>query len=97
MFGFVVSNLFLSDFINGSDRSRLTIPTNNYKNRSHSIQAQVKKQILEQFYQLLKAKTIQPRFQVSVNGNNFITKDNLQLQDIHAAEVIFFYEIINSI
>lgn len=63
---------------------------NQYKNRSHSIQAQVKKQILKQFNQLLKAKIIQTRFQVSVNGNNFITKDNLQLQDIQAAEVIFF-------
>lgn len=70
---------------------------NQYKNRSHSIQAQVKKQILEQFNQLLKAKIIQTRFQVSVNGNNFITKDNLQLQDIQAAEVIFFYEIIHPI
>jgi hypothetical protein len=67
---------------------------NHYKNRSHSIQAQVKKQILEQFNHLLKAKIIQTRFQVSVNENNFITKDNIQLQDIQAAKVIYFYEII---
>ena len=67
---------------------------NRYKNRSHSIQAQVKKDILDQFYHLLKAKIIQPRFQVLVNGNNFITKDNIQLQDIQAAKVICFYEII---
>lgn len=67
---------------------------NQYRNRSHSIQTQVKKQILEQFNQLLKAKIIQHRFQVSVNGNNFITKDNLHLQDIQAAKVIYFYEII---
>ena len=65
-----------------------------YKNRSHSIQAQVKKQILEQFNHLLKAKIIQTRFQVSVNENHFRTKDNIQLQDIQAAKVIYFYEII---
>lgn len=70
---------------------------NHYKNRNHSIQAQVKKHILEQFNHLLKAKIIQTRFQVSVNGNNFLTKDNLQLQDIQAAEVLFFYEIIHPI
>ena len=46
---------------------------------------------MEQFNQLLKAKIIQTRFQVSVNGNNFITKDNLQLQDIQVAEVILFF------
>ena len=67
---------------------------NRYKKRSHSIQAQVKKEILNQFYLLLKAKIIQPRFQVLVHGNNFITKDNIQLQDIQAAKVIYFYEII---
>jgi hypothetical protein len=67
---------------------------NQYKNRSHSIQAQVKKQILEQFNHLLKAKIIQTRFQVLVNENNFITKDNIQLQDIQAAKIIYFYEII---
>ena len=67
---------------------------NQYKKRSHSIQAQLKKQILEQFNHLLKAKIIQTRFQVLVNENNFITKDNIQLQDIQAAKVIYFYEII---
>ena len=67
---------------------------NQYKKRSNSIQAQVKKDIVKQFNHLLKAKIIEPRFQISVNGNNFITKDNIQLQDIHTAKVIYFYEII---
>ena len=67
---------------------------NTYKKRSHSIQAQVKKDILDQFNQLLKSNIIEPRFQLSVNGNNFITKDNIKLQDIQVAEVIYFYEII---
>ena len=67
---------------------------NQYKKRSHSIQAQVKKEIVQQFYHLLKAKIIQPKFQVLVNSNNFITKDNIQLQDIHAAKLIYFYESI---
>ena len=53
-----------------------------------------KKEILDQFYHLLKAKIIQPRFQLLVNKNNFISKDNIQLQDIQAAKVIYFYEII---
>ena len=66
---------------------------NQYKKRSHSVQAQVKKQILEQFHYLLKAQIIQTRFQVSVNGK-VISKDNIQLQDLHTAEVIIFYEII---
>ena len=67
---------------------------NQYKKRSHSIQAQVKKEISHQFNNLIKSNIIEPRFQVSVNGNNPITKDNIQIQDIHSAEVIYFYEII---
>ena len=67
---------------------------NQYKKRSHSIQAQVKKEISHQFNHLIKSKIIEPRFQVSVNGNNPITKDSIQIQDIHSAEVIYFYEII---
>ena len=67
---------------------------NQYKKRSHSIQAQVKKEISHQFNNLIKSKIIEPRFQVSVNRNNPITKDNIQIQDIHSAEVIYFYEII---
>ena len=67
---------------------------NQYRSRSHFIQSQVKKQILDQFYYLLKAKIIQPRFQVSVNGNNFIAKENIQLQDIQVIKVVYFYEII---
>lgn len=70
---------------------------NRYNNRSNSIQAQVKEKILDQFNYLLKAKIIQPRFQLSVNGNSSITNANIQLQDIKAVEVIYFYEIINSI
>ena len=64
------------------------------KKRNHSIQAQVKKQILEQSNHLLKAKIIQTRFQVLVNGNNLIIKNTIQLQDIQVVKVIDFYEII---
>ena len=70
---------------------------NQYKNRSHAIQAQVKKQILQQFHHLLKAKIIQNQFQVSVNGNTSRTKENIQLQNIQTANVIYFYETINTI
>lgn len=70
---------------------------NKYKKRSHSIQAQVKKEILDQFNNLLKYKIIEPRFQLLVNDNNFIINDNIQLQDIQEAELIYFYEIINPI
>ena len=52
---------------------------------------------MEQFNQLLKAKIIQPKFKFSMNSNDnnsFVTKEDIQLQDIQAAKVIYFYEII---
>ena len=67
---------------------------NKYKNRRNSFQSDVKKDILDHFDQLIKTKIIKPRFKILVDGNNFLTKDNFQSQDIHVAKIIWFYEII---
>lgn len=70
---------------------------NRYKKRSHSTQAQVKQDILEQFNDLLKYKIIQPKFKFSMNSNDndsFVTKEDIQLKDIQTANLIYFYEII---
>lgn len=70
---------------------------NQYKKRSHSIQAQVKQDIFEQFNDLLKYKIIQPKFKFSMNSNDnnsFVTKEDIQLKHIQTANLIYFYEII---
>jgi hypothetical protein len=70
---------------------------NQYKKRSHSIQAQFKQDIFEQFNDLLKYKIIQPKFKFSMNSNDnnsFVTKKDIQLKDIQTANLIYFYETI---
>jgi len=70
---------------------------NQYKKRSHSIQAQVKQDIFEQFNHLLKYKIIQPKFKFSMNSNDnnsFVSKEDIHLKDIQTANLIYFYEII---
>ena len=47
---------------------------NQYAKRSNSIQAQVKREILQEFQNLLKYEIIQPKFEFSVDGNHFIQK-----------------------
>ena len=68
---------------------------NQYKKRSNSIQAQVKREILQEFQNLLKYEIIQPKFEFSVDGNHFIQKYNIQLEDIKSYKVIHFQEIIH--
>ena len=70
---------------------------NQYAKRNHSIQAQVKQEILDQFQNLLKYEIIEHRFQFSVDGNHFIPEESIQLEDIRSSKVIRFYEIINPI
>ena len=67
---------------------------NQYQKRSYAIQTKVKRDIFEQFNYLITSQIIEPRFKILVNENHYITKDNLQLQDIRKAEFIYFYEII---
>ena len=68
---------------------------NQYAKRSNSIQAQVKRKILQEFQNLLKYEIIQPKFEFSVDGNHFIQKYNIQLEDIRSYKVIHFQEIIH--
>ena len=68
---------------------------NQYAKRSNSIQAQVKREILQEFQNLLKYEIIQPKFEFSVDGNHFIQKHNIQLEDIRSYKVIYFQEIIH--
>jgi hypothetical protein len=67
---------------------------NQYAKRSNSIQAQVKREILQEFQNLLKYEIIQPKFEFSVDENHFIQKDKIQLEDIRSYKVIHFQEII---
>jgi len=55
---------------------------NQYAKRRNSIQAQVKREILQEFQNLLKYEIIQPKFELSVDENRFIQKDNIQLENI---------------
>lgn len=68
---------------------------NQYSKRSNSIQAQVKREILQEFHELIKFEIIQPKFQFSADGNNFIQKYDIQLEDIRSYKVIHFQEIIH--
>lgn len=68
---------------------------NQYSKRSNSIQAQVKREILQEFHNLIKYEIIQSKFQFSADGNNFIQKYDIQLEDIRSYKVIHFQEIIH--
>jgi hypothetical protein len=68
---------------------------NQYAKRSNSIQAQVKREVLQEFQNLLKYQIIQPKFEFSVDGNHFTQKYNIQLEDIRSYKVIHFHEIIH--
>ena len=73
---------------------------NQYAKRSNSIQAQVKREILQEFQNLLKYQIIQPKFEFSVYGNHFIQKHNIQVEDIgnelKNTRTCFYYLIIRS-
>jgi len=57
---------------------------NQYAKRSNFIQAQVKREILQEFQNLLKYEIIRPKFQFSVDGNHSIQKYNIQLENIRS-------------
>lgn len=70
---------------------------NQYSHRRHTLQAKIKKEILNEFQKLLKYKMIEPIFEFQTkDGQNigFQKKDNIQLQDIQSSEFMYFYEII---
>jgi len=59
------------------------------------IQAQVKQEILQEFPNFLKYEIIQPKFEFLVDGNHFVQKYKIQLEDIKSYKVIHFQEIIH--
>lgn len=66
---------------------------NQFRKRRHSIQAQVKKEILNEFQNLLKYKIIEHRFVFEDENNQQIIskqKDNIQLEDIKS----LFYQFL---
>jgi len=68
---------------------------NRYKKRRNSLQAEVKKEILNEFQNLLKYKIIEDRFIFqSKDGQQIFSKDNIQLEDIKSSKYFYFYEII---
>ena len=70
-----------------------------FENRNYSMKAKVKRQILQEFHNLLKSKIIQRRFIFVPKKNNqdILLKDNIELKDIHSSKYIYFYEIIHRI
>lgn len=84
--------------ITQEDSIRKTYFTQNfldyYTNRNHSIQAQVKQELFQAFQHLIKYKVIESKFEVSIDKNKFVTKKNIQLDDIRAFKIILFYETI---
>lgn len=68
-----------------------------FEKRNNSIKSKVKQNIHQQFQDLLKYKIIQNRFIVEFEIDGKIIrkhKDNIQLEDIHSAKYIYFYDNI---
>lgn len=71
---------------------------NKFAKRRHSIQAKIKKEILNEFHNLLKCKIIEPRFIFQGKDNQqIIHKDSIEIKDLISSKYITFYEIINPI
>ena len=70
---------------------------NQYENRNHSLQAQVKKELFQEFKNLIESKVIESKFEVSVDGNHFIKTETIQLEDLKKSKYIRFYEKIDPI
>ena len=68
---------------------------NQNSEHNHLIQAQVKREMLQEFQNLLKYEIIQPKFKFSIDENHFIQKYNIQLEDIRPYKVIHFQEVIH--
>lgn len=69
---------------------------NEFKKRSYSLQSKVKKDIIEEFQNLIKYKIIESRFifVLKQNNQNIINKDTIELEDIYNSKYFYFYEII---
>lgn len=71
---------------------------NQFLRSRHTTQAQVKREIIHEFNNLVKFQIIQPKFVFQRKDNlHIFDKDFIELQDLQSAELMYFYEIRNPI
>lgn len=71
---------------------------NQFAKRRHSIQANIKRDIIHEFQNLTKFKIIESRFLFQGKDNQpIIQKDIIEIEDLISSEYIIFYEIITPI
>ena len=71
---------------------------NQFVKRRHSIQANIKRDIIYEFQNLIKFKIIESRFLFQGKDNQpIIEKDLIEIEDLISSKYIIFYEIINPI
>ena len=71
---------------------------NQFKTRSHSIQAKIKKEIIFEFHNLIKYKIIESRFIFQHENNQpIIEKDFIEIEDLISLKYLIFYKIIQPI
>lgn len=71
---------------------------NKFAKRRHSIQANIKRDIIHEFQNLLKFKIIESRFLFQGKDNqSIIEKDLIEIEDLISSKYIIFYEIITPI
>ena len=68
---------------------------NQFAKRRHSIQANIKREIIHEFQNLLKYKIIESRFLFQGKDNQqIIEKDFIEIEDLISSKFIIFYEVI---
>ena len=71
---------------------------NQFVKRRHSIQANIKRDIIHEFQNLIKFKIIESRFLFQGKDNQpIIQKDLIEIEDLISSKYIIFYEIITPI
>ena len=71
---------------------------NQFVKRRHSIQANIKRDIIHEFQNLIKFKIIESRFLFQGKDNqSIIEKDLIEIEDLISSKYIIFYEIITPI
>ena len=71
---------------------------NQFVKRRHSIQANIKRDVIHEFQNLIKFKIIESRFLFKGKDNQpIIEKDLIEIEDLISSKYIIFYEIITPI
>ena len=71
---------------------------NQFVKRRHSIQANIKRDVIHEFQNLIKFKIIESRFLFQSKYNQpIIQKDLIEIEDLISSKYIIFYEIITPI